>query len=250
MLSDGLPYIGDTYYIPKPVIHIDHSRDESSSVAKKAFKRLSYVPVDKINDYLSGNIDPEVENEKFSLIGRYGKRHLVSVRNGEDNSKPYRVGDFRFNTGCGLYVILACENDELYYDISELIELIGYSGIGGKTTSGMGKYTVCMKKVPETFLRSFEGEHDKYISLSVCMGKKDELENVLENAGYILLKRSGFINSYTYADSFRKKNDFYCFAAGSCFETRFEGDVFDVSNGGAHPVWRYAKPLLMGVDIS
>ena len=249
LLSDGLPYIEDTYYIPKPVIHIEHSRDESSSVLKKAFKKLAYVPVEKIDEFLNGDMDPETENEKFSHIGKFGKRHLVSVRNGEDDSLPYRVGDFTFNKKSGLYVILGCADDELYYDISELIEAVGYSGIGGKISSGMGKFSVKPRKVPEVFLRAFEGEYDKYISLSVCMAKNDELESVLKNAGYVMLKRSGFINSYTYADNFRKKSNFYCFAAGACFEKRFEGDIFDVSQGGAHPVWRYAKPLLMGVNI-
>lgn len=249
LLSDGLPYIGDIYYIPKPVMHIEHSRDESSSTLKKAFKKLSYIPVDKIGEYFSGDIDPEAENEKFKDIGSFGKRYLVSVRNGEEDSQPYRVGDFRFKENCGLYVILGCGNDDLYYEISELIESLGYSGIGGKTSSGMGKFSVKAKKVPEVLLKAFEGGHDKYVSLSVCMAKNEELEDILKNAGYVMLKRSGFINSSTYADSFQKKSDFYCFAAGACFEKRFEGDVFDVSRGGAHPVWRYAKPLFMGVDI-
>lgn len=249
LLSDGLPYIGDTYYIPKPVIHIEHNKDESSSVMKKAFKKLSYIPVDKTDKFFSGKIDPEVENEKFKEIGKFGKRHLVSVRNGEEDPRPFPVGEFSFNDECGLYIILASGNDDLYYEISELIESLGYSGIGGKITSGMGKFTVRAKKVPEVMLKAFEGEHDRYISLSVCMAKNEELEDVLKNAGYVIIKRSGFINSCTYAESFRKKRDLYCFAAGACFEKRFEGDVFDVSQGGAHPVWRYAKPLLMGVDI-
>ena len=249
LLSDGLPYIGDTYYIPKPVIHIERSREESSSVMKKAFKKLNYIPADKINLFISGDIDAQAENKKFSGIGKAGKRYLVSVRNGEEDSLPYRVGDYRFGENCGLYVILGCENDDLYYDISELIESLGFSGIGGKISSGLGKFSVSPKKVPDVILRSLEGDFDKYITLSVCMAKNEELENVLKNAGYVILKRSGFISSYTYADTFRKKNELYCFAAGSCFERRFEGDVFDLSEGGSHPVWRYAKPLLMGVNF-
>ena len=39
----------------------------------------------------------------------------------------------------------------------------------------------------------------------------------------------------------------YVFAAGSCFKNEFEGDIYDVTNGGSHPVYRYAKPLFMGV---
>ncbi len=249
LLSDGLPYIGDTYYIPKPVVHIDRRQDENSSVVKKAFKKLSYIPTEKLDDYFSGKIDPEAENEKFKGIGRFGKRYLVSVRNGDENTRPYRVGDFSFSKNCGLYVLLCCENDDLYYEISELIESLGFSGIGGKISSGMGKLSVTPKKVSDVLLNSFENEHNRYVSLSVSMAKDDELEKALENAGYVMLKRSGFINSYTYSDGFQKKRNFYCFAAGSCFENRFEGDVFDVSQGGEHPVWRYAKPLFMGVDI-
>ena len=45
----------------------------------------------------------------------------------------------------------------------------------------------------------------------------------------------------------RRKRDFHVFAAGSCFANQFLGDIFDVSTGGAHPVYRYAKPLFMEV---
>ena len=66
----------------------------------------------------------------------------------------------------------------------------------------------------------------------------------------MLIKRSGFISSQTYADTFRKKKELYCFKAGSCFSHKFDGDIFDLSEGGNHPVYRYAKPLMMGVDIN
>ena len=50
-----------------------------------------------------------------------------------------------------------------------------------------------------------------------------------------------------YAEEYRRKRDLYVFAAGSCFKNEFEGDIYDVTNGGSHPVYRYAKPLFMGV---
>jgi CRISPR-associated protein Csm4 len=49
------------------------------------------------------------------------------------------------------------------------------------------------------------------------------------------------------AERLEKKRDFYSFAAGSVFQNKFEGDIFDVSIKGNHPVWRYAKPLFMAV---
>lgn len=39
------------------------------------------------------------------------------------------------------------------------------------------------------------------------------------------------------------------FSAGSTFTKDFLGDVYDVSNNGRHSVYRYAKPMLMGVDL-
>ena len=29
----------------------------------------------------------------------------------------------------------------------------------------------------------------------------------------------------------------------------FAGDIYDVSEGGKHPVYRYAKPIFMGVSL-
>ena len=75
----------------------------------------------------------------------------------------------------------------------------------------------------------------------------DELEQALEDASYLMQKRSGFVASAIYADEWRKKRDLYVFSAGSCFKNCFQGDIFDVSDGGRHPVYRYAKPLFMGV---
>ena len=72
-------------------------------------------------------------------------------------------------------------------------------------------------------------------------------EAALEQAHYLLVKRSGFVASETYAKEQLRKRDLYVMQAGSCFRTRFEGDVYDVSDGGSHPVYRYAKPLLMEV---
>ena len=37
--------------------------------------------------------------------------------------------------------------------------------------------------------------------------------------------------------------------AGSCFEDKFVGDVIDVSKDGTHPVYRYGKPIMIGIDL-
>lgn len=85
------------------------------------------------------------------------------------------------------------------------------------------------------------------MALSVCMAEAEELEDVLEGAQYLLLKRSGFVASQDYAPEVRRKRDFYAFRAGSCFIRRFSGNLFDVGGGGAHPVYRYAAALWMEI---
>ena len=85
------------------------------------------------------------------------------------------------------------------------------------------------------------------MSLSISLPKDDEIEKVCTEVQFQLIKRSGFVNSMTYADTFRKKKDFYGFVAGSCFKIPYQGDIYDVSIYGKHPVYRYAIPIFMGV---
>ena len=87
-----------------------------------------------------------------------------------------------------------------------------------------------------------------FLLLSSAMAKTaEDLENILKDASYLLQKRSGFIYSESYAKEQRRKKDFYSFQAGSCFKKPFSGDVFDVSDGGNHPVYRYGKAVFMEI---
>lgn len=247
ILSDGLPYIGDELYIPKPIIKIDGG--ESNSVLKKAFKKLSHIPASRIDEYLNGTLEPMAENEKLRQLGRYADTTRAAVYNGTNDALPYRVGTYSFNSGSGLYFIAGYEDDEIFNLLDDTIMSLGYTGIGGKVSSGLGKFSAFPEEVPDEILKRLDGKHDRYITLSVSMAKENQLDKALDNAGYMLIKRSGFINSQTYSDTQRKKREMYCFAAGSCFENRFDGYVADLSDGGNHPVYRYAVPMFMGVDL-
>ena len=83
--------------------------------------------------------------------------------------------------------------------------------------------------------------------LSSALPKEDELEKSLDGASYLLQKRSGFVYSDIYAEEQRKKQELFVFQVGSCFTNCFDGDIYDVGNNGVHSVYRYAKPIFMGV---
>jgi hypothetical protein len=258
LISDAMPFIGDTYYIPKPLVKIQ-TESQGNSKLKKAFKKLSYISSDKLEVYLKGQLDAEKENEKFSNLGVSTVRTSVAVSN-LDKPSPYRVGVFNFNEGNGLYVIVGYEDDNLLYLVSDLLESLSFSGLGGHRSSGLGRfeYKFVKEEFIQTILKRLNDNSKVKTSLSVALPTEEELPTVIENSRYKMLKRSGFVASTTYIKEedkkdnsmlYFRKNDLYVFSAGSTFTKDFLGDVYDVSNNGRHLVYRYAKPMLMGVDL-
>ena len=227
LISDAMPFIGDTYYIPKPLVKIQ-TESQGNSKLKKAFKKLSYIPSDKLEVYLKGQLDAEKENDKPS---------------------PYRVGVFNFNEGNGLYVIVGYEDDDTLYLVSDLLESLSFSGLGGRKSTGLGRFELKSGELDDIILKRLNDNSKVKTSLSVALPTEEELPTVIENSRCKMLKRSGFVASTTYADEYLRKNDLYVFSAGSTFTKDFLGDVYDVSNNGNHSVYRYAKPMLMGVDL-
>ncbi len=246
IISDALPFIDKDYYIPKPIIHIEGNSESKSGDYgnKKAFKKLKYIPVDLIDPYLNGEFDARYRLEDFAKLGKSDTRTLATIR---QETKPYHVGTFTFFDNSGLYVIVGYEKEIDF--IESLFNALSYSGIGGRRSSGLGKFEVERCGCEEFISLLNNTAAKKKMTLSVSMAKNEELEGCLVNATYTLKKRSGFVSSATYADRMLKKRDFYAFGAGSCFENTFEGDVFDVSQDGSHPVYRYAKPMFMGVNM-
>ncbi len=255
-ISDGLPYVDQTYFIPKPVMHIESSKSGDSE-AKKKFKKLSYIPIEALSEFVSGNFDPDRSLNTLSFLGKETVKTSAAIFENDD-AKPYSIGTYEYGKiekkdnkeiyhDGGLYFIIGYENDEIYDYVDEIMYSLQYDGIGGKISDGLGKFSTVMCDVPDEMVNRLNNQYDRYMSVSICMAKDNELDSVIENSYYTIKKRSGFIKSYDYADSFVKKNDFYCFGAGSCFSQRFDGDVFDVGGNGTHPVYRYAKPLLLGV---
>lgn len=246
LLSDAFPYIGDTYYLPKPMKRIDSSNGNGDSKVKKAYKKLKYIPMDMLDIYLQGEYDVLNDNG-LDEFGHFEMKTVASIR-GEEETKPYRIGTYFYNDGNGLYVIIGYEKQDILEFVEELFENLSFSGIGGKRSSGLGRFELFSGKLSPNFLQRLKGMGTRYMSLSVSLPKDEELETALKGAEYLLCKRSGFVTSEQYAPEQMRKRDLYVFKAGSCFSSRFCGDIYDVSGkGGRHPVYRYAKPMLMEV---
>lgn len=245
-LSDAFPFIGDSYYIPKPMITIESERNIDD---KKKAKKLEFINVNLIDEYLDGSMDIKRESEIISNLGKSGTITRAGIQTNED-TKPYSVGTYSFTAGAGLYLILGYSDEKTLNIINKLIDSLSYIGIGGKVSSGLGKFKAERVKLPVSLIDKIERAEDSSSVMSLSVGICDDmdLENVCENSNYILSKRSGFINSSTYADTSVKKQDSYLFRAGSVFSRPFKGVIKDVSIKGTHPVYRYANPIFLEVS--
>ena len=243
LFSDAFPYFGQQYMIPKPMLYVE-PKVKGISEQKKKYKKIQFIPVEQLEDFLDGTMD--LDGEIFKGYGTYMQQSMVNVRNNEE-TLPYRVGTFYFSENCGLYIIVAYESESEKTLADNLLEGLSYTGIGGKKSVGLGKFNLLRGKMSKCMQEHLERDSNKKILLSVALPRDEELECALNGASYQLSKRSGFVASSDYADEWRKKKELFVFVSGSCFEQLFEGDVYDVSDGGSHPVYRYAKSLFMGV---
>lgn len=245
-ISDSFPYIGNTFYIPRPLIKEERKNEEDIS-EKKYNKKLEYIPIEQIDLFLHGKIKTREEVEKLKKLGKQQLLEKAAVKEGKDVI-PYSVGSFQFGQDCGLYFILGYEREEDFDFINDLLLSLSYTGVGGELTTGFGKFKLQIRQLPKELEKRMREEFDLYMTLSIALPKEEEIESALEEANYIVVKRSGFVASMAYSkDSYKKKKDIYLLKAGSSFLKKFEGDIYDVSEHGAHPVYRYAKPLFMGV---
>ena len=240
LFSDAFPVIGDTYFLPKPIYSVRKEGADGDSVKKKEYKKLTHIPMDKQDIYMRGDLDPTEINDMLKKLGKAETKTSAAV-SGKEDTLPYHVGEYRFHQDNGLFFVAALSDADDRSALYDLIEALSFSGIGGKRTAGYGRFDIKAEKTIDA--GPFEKNGGMLMSLSISLPRNDEMERALADASYQIRKRSGFIQSATYADVPNKKRDLFMLSAGSCFKNRFEGDVYDVSQGGAHPVYRYGKPL-------
>ena len=249
LLSDAFIYMGKRYYLPKPMCEVKKEK-QGDAVLKKQFKKLKYVPIDQWAAYLQGDLEPGKVLEEMKGLGEVQIRALASSIDPERRERgemlPYEVGTYRFARGNGLYFILYAADAAVFAEVDRWMKQLCYSGIGGKRSIGLGRFGYEWCEMPQEWEEKLGGGA-RNVCLSTAMAKDEELEEALAGARYLLVRRGGYIASESYADGYRKKRDFYAFAAGSYFERQFVGDIYEVGGKGGHKVYQYAKPLFMEV---
>lgn len=247
-ISDALPYIGDKYLLPKPHVFVEHGKNEDSSIIKKAFKKLKYITIDNFESYINGSFDV-LNAVELSELGVSSLKISASVRNEEGETMPYEIGTYSFNEGSGLFLIVGHSEEKAKALMNSLMNQLQHSGLGGKRSSGYGRFSYEIIEPDSWIVTRLDCDAERYMLLNTALPNESEMADVVQTANYSLVKRSGFVASQSYSDTWQRKKDLVMFKAGSCFDRRFKGDIYDVStDAGKHPVFRYGKPMLMRIS--
>lgn len=246
VFSDAFPYMDQEFFIPKPMKKIEQVIQNEDMTVRKKFKKLEYVQVSLLDQYLKGEY-PIDKGSDIKELGVHVLKTSASIR-GNEEALPYRVGIYRFKEHNGLYIVVGYDSEEILDLFDELFEMLSLSGIGGKKNSGLGHFRYNTVELPKELNKRLNTKGE-VMTLSVSLPTDKEIEDILDDSRYLLVKRSGFVDSYTYSKEQRRKKDIYLFKASSCFNKTYQGDVYDVSSGGNHSVYKYAKPLFMGVEV-
>lgn len=249
VFSDGFPYIGKQLFLPKPLLHIQKNSgsEKGDSKEKKRIKNMKYIPLECISAYRNGMMT-STQMDELKKLGHLGMKTAVGIL-GNDEPEPYRVSAYYFKPDNGIYVIVGYETEICRSLFESLLESLSYTGIGGKKSSGLGRFEYKECNLPDEMQKRLMKVGKEKMLLSTAMPEEQELNEVLQGATYSLLKRGGFIDSDRYAEQQMRKNERFVFAPGSCFETDFKGTVIIEKNGGTHPIFRYEKALFLGVDL-
>lgn len=258
LLSDSMPWMDETFYLPRPFASAKAER-ELPAAKRKAAKRLKWIPAGDFAafaDSIRGGTvyDAEAARTDFGVSTSTAKVQIVP---GED-SRPYQVGLYFFRDNAGLWFLAGCETDEQADELEELIEGLSYSGIGGKTSAGYGKFhvedTIYLNEpfdaLTQWLLAALdETEGARQLLLSTSLPSDEELAALLPEAEYMLTRRAGFIQSEAYAQENRRKLSQVFLSAGSVLPGRFKARLYEVGEAGHHPVYRLSAPLFLGVAL-
>lgn len=251
--TDAFPYKGDEYWLPRPMLTPKTERSGDPS-ARKKMKKLAFIPASGYTKYIAsisgnGSFDPD---DAVNDFGSFFVSTKAAI--GQYEAEPYSVEIFRFGENCGLWLAVRYETREDERFIERLVKLLGLGGVGGKVSSGYGKFTLAEVIKPETAKGSAKSllsligrKGGRYVTLTTACAKDDELDRVIDGAEYQLVRRGGYAYSER-SERITKKRTGYLFASGSSFMAEFDGEMPDVGINMPHPVWRYGIPIFIGVD--
>lgn len=252
------------FYLPKPLLTDEVNKQSAKSFQEmkqlatklKKQKKTSFIRASQISQLLQSRkngVAPELQVDDFAVPFVSGR---VNLR--DEKPQPYYVGSYVFADNAGLYLLCSVEDDADVDFVENLLSSLGASGIGGKRSSGYGKFALA----DDRWELGDDGgiyDDDSAIalmlfatdsSLQMCVAplcpQQEDMLSVKAGA-YRLVKRGGFISSLELGENV-KRNSIYMLAEGSCFSKRLKGRMLEQSIAGlSHQVYRNGLGMFLGL---
>lgn len=274
LLSSLLPYYikdipkdeSETYIycLPRPFIPggQNQRRETESSSVKKDLKKIPYIPIDKFFSYLNFIESGDGDLHSFSVPpnqkGVPVSYDRVSIRD-EESPQPYTISAYRYQEGqTGLYFVAYAPSTVDREWLQRTLDELSVTGIGGKTSSGMGKFTFEIfslntdKSTKALGYLLSNTDADYYMSLgSIIPANQQDIETLRSSNSYYLLEtRDGYSTSPNFVSDTGnlslKRKRCVLLRMGSCFSKQLKGRIVDLSYGQHHPVYRVGKSIQIG----
>lgn len=268
LISDLLPYDEDGLFLPKPLWIVDKKNKQESLTGikermegSKKLKKLQYIPIYDFENYIecmkTGKNYINNDDKRTIIDEIYQKQLIEKVNCRGEESLPYFMEQVHIKANCGLYFIAATAGSDDIELLDKLLQLLSYTGIGGKRSSGYGKFTYTKEVLKDNndgedtsnlyyLLEKSPGQI--YMSLSNIVPAQTEIDQLREGS-YRLLPRSGFVTDGNYSTVPLKRNRYFAVMHGSCFKQPLAGTVLDVNDNGSHPVYRYGKGIYVRLAL-
>ena len=264
LFSDVFPFSANALFLPKPLWIVKRKADSEAlaevrerMAGAKKLKKTRYIPVYDFEAYIDALRTGSVYTPQESLQDVCRKELVQRVNCREEENLPYFVEQVVFKADCGLYFIAAYKEAADISVVEDVLQSLQYSGIGGKRSSGYGKFTF----VPTELADRQDGEDTTalyqllqadtgsvYMSLANVVPQAEEIDK-LQQACYQLLPRSGFAAGTGYGTTPAKRNRYFALSQGSCFRSPVQGQILNVAGNGKQPVFRYGKGLYVRVAL-
>lgn len=268
-ISSAFPYIGDRYFLPRPLgkienIMVGDDSEEEQHTYRKSLKKIKYVELGLWQRLISGvsiKVTPsQLQGEYLcdTNHGNIGKiyTHQVAQRATvplEGETKPFFFDWTFFNEQAGLFCIIDVQNVELWEEIKSLFTLLGEVGLGTDKNIGGGKFII----EPNDITINEPDEANASMLLSLYIPTQGEIEGIdLDNSRFELLQRGGYIAGSQECDFWHlRKKSIYMMGVGSALKTSttLSGKVVDLqpayNDERIHSVYRSGKPFVVPVKI-
>jgi len=275
---------GMEYFLPKPLIEPSVSFSEPSiQKYKKDFRKLKWIhledfykwqnkmlSIDDIKGYFESNTN-EPPPKAPSFLQAFTKAQHIRDRE-TDSTQLYHTGQLFYGDEVYPFFLVDFNSETLSWEwFKEALRLLGISGLGGRRSSGYGKFTLRYepiligadgslwpkevrettrhRKAIELWNKVLSHESEGCYLFSLLKPKEIIINDYL---AYNLLIRKGwfFSNSGFYQ---MKRKTVYMFSEGSMFRKPIEGKLLNISPDELpdehHEIYRYGHPFTIPFSI-